>query len=145
MGLFLWVVSLVLSIKIMKIKTILCFFVGALLICSCTNKTNSENQITIKINSIDVKTKQLRVNMFDTVDVRMTKLGFPIQKYVKVAEYITDYTGSVEIKCDSNEEYRFMISGPNVYGSANFTKAFTKEKLKDGQVVNIEVVTLENL
>lgn len=95
-------------------KTILCFLVGALLICSCTNKTYSENQITLKINSIDVKTKQLRVNMFDTLDVRMTKFGFPIQKYVKVAEYITDSTGSVEIKCDSNEEYRFMISGPNV-------------------------------
>ena len=128
----------------MKMKTILCFFVGALLICSCTNKTNSENQITIKINSIDVKTKQLRVNMFDTVDVRMTKFGFPTQKYVKVAEYITDSTGSVEIKCDSNEEYRFMISGANIYGSANFTKAFSKEKLKDGQEVNIEVISLDN-
>lgn len=125
-------------------KKIICISVVAMLISSCTNKTNSENQITIKINSIDVKTKQLRVNMFDTLDVRMTKSGFPTQKYVKVAEYITDSTGSVEIKCDSNEEYRFMISGPNVYGSANFTKPFTKEKLKDGQVVNIEVVTLDN-
>ena len=47
-----------------------------MLIYSCTNKTNCENQITIKINSIDVKTKQLRVNMFDTVDVRITKSGF---------------------------------------------------------------------
>ena len=57
-----------LSNKIMK-KKIICISVVAMLISSCTNKTNSENQITIKINSIDVKTKQLRVNMFDTLDV----------------------------------------------------------------------------
>ena len=125
-------------------KIILCFFVGALLISGCTDKTNSENQITIKINSIDAKTKQLRVNMFDAIDVRMTKFGFPTQKYVKVAEYITDSAGTVDVKVDSNEEYRFMISGTNGYGSANFTKAFSKEKLKDGQEVNIEVISLDN-
>ena len=128
----------------MKMKTILCFFVAALLIFGCTKNTNSENQITIKINSIDAITKRLRVNMFDTIDFRMTKFGFPTQKYVNVAEYITDSTGSVYIKVDLNEEYRFMISGTNGYGSANFTKAFSKEKLKDGQEVNIEVISLDN-
>lgn len=129
---------------ILKMKIIVCISVVALLIFSCTKKTNLENQITIKINSIDGKTKQRRVNMFDTIEVRITEFGIPMQKYVKVAEYITDSTGSVKIKVNSTEEYRFMISGPNIYGSANFTEAFTKEKLKDGQEVNIEVISLEN-
>jgi len=115
-----------------------------MLISSCTNKGNLDNQISLKINSIDSKTKQRRVNMFDPIDVRMTKFGILTQEYVKVAEYITDSNGSVEIKVDSNEEYRFMISGANIYGSANFTKAFSKEKLKDGQEVNIEVISLDN-
>jgi hypothetical protein len=125
-------------------KKIICISVVAMLISSCTNKGNLHNQITIKINSIDSKTKQRRVNMFDPIDVRMTKFGILTQEYIKVAEYIMDSTGSVEIKVDSNEEYRFMISGANIYGSSNFTKAFSKEKLKDGQEVNIEVISLDN-
>lgn len=113
-----------------------------MLVSSCT-KNNLDNQITIKINSIDGKTKQPRVNKFDTIDVRITKFGFPTRKYVKIAEYITNSTGSVEIKVDSIEEYRFIIRGTNIYGSANFTKGFSKEKLKEAQEVNIEVISLE--
>ena len=129
------------QLDILKMKTITCISVITLLIFSCTKKTNLENQITIKINSIDSKTKQLRVNKFDVIEVRITEFGFPMQKYVKVAEYKTDSNGSVKIKVDSTEEYIFMIGGPNIYGSAEFTEAFTKEKLKDGQEVNIEVIS----
>lgn len=130
--------------NILKAKIMLYVFITLMLISSCTKKDNLENQITIKINSIDEKTKKRRVNLFDTIDVRITEFGVPMEKYVKVAEYITDSNGSVRIKVDSTKEYRFMIGGSNIYGSANFTKAFTKEKLKDGQEVNIEVISLDN-
>ncbi len=114
------------------------------LISSCKNENDLENQITIKINSIDSKTKQRRVNMFDTIDVRMAKFGFPMRRFVKVAEYIIDSTGSVKIKIDSTKGYSFFLSGLNVYGSENFDEAFTKEKLKNGQEVNIEAISFEN-
>lgn len=129
---------------VLKTRTMVFIFKIALLISSFTKNNNLENQITVKINSIDNETKQPRVKMFETIDVRISEFVFPMRKYVKVAEYITDSTGSVKIKIDSAEEYRFMISRPNVYGSANFIEAFSKEKLKDGQEVNIEVIFLEN-
>lgn len=57
------------------------------LISSCKKGNDLENQITIKITSIDSKTKQRRVNMFDTVEVREEGFGFikktfPVKKYI---------------------------------------------------------------
>ena len=123
--------------KILKIKIVLCVFI----IFSCNKNTNLENKINIKINSIDSETKQLRVNTFDVIEVRVESFGYLMKTYEKVDEYTTDSTGSVKIDIDGSKQYRFMISGPNGFGSANFTEAFTKEKLKDGQEVNIEVTS----
>ncbi|CCG52344.1 Hypothetical protein KQS_01760 [Flavobacterium indicum GPTSA100-9 = DSM 17447] len=114
------------------------------MILSCNKNTNLENKITIKVNSIDSDSKQLRVNTFDVIEVRAEGFGYLMKTYEKVGEYTTDSSGSVKIEIDGSKQYRFMISGPNGYGSANFTEAFTKEKLKDGQEVNIEVITHEN-
>lgn len=126
--------------KILKMSIVLCVLLVAMLISSCKGKSDLENQITIIINSIDNKTKQNRVNMFDTIDVRIAEFGIPTRKYVKVAEYITDSTGSVRVKLDKNEEYHFILGGKNIYGSTEFSKG----ELKDGQEVNIEVISLEN-
>lgn len=125
-------------------KTLVLFSISFFLFFNCINKSSIENQIKIKINSIDNKTKKPRVNKFDNIEVRVTEFGFPTKKFVKIAEYTTDSTGSVVFNVDSEEEYRFLISGPNIYGSSSFTTAFTKDKLKDGQEVNIEVISLDN-
>lgn len=129
----------ILNTKILAYISVLFF-----LITSCKKENDLEHQITIKINSIDSKTKQRRVNFFDTVEVRKERFGFLTKTFPVEKIYIMDSMGSVKIKVDSTEGYRFMISGPNIYGSANFTEAFTKEKLKDGQEVSIEVISLEN-
>lgn len=126
---------------IFKMKVIICFSVVTLLTFSCTKKTGVlENQITIKLNSIDYETKQPRINIFDTIDVRIAKFGFPMRKFVKVSEYITDSTGSVKVKLDQNEEYHFILGGKKIYGATEFSKG----ELKDGQEVNIEVISTEN-
>ena len=126
--------------KILKAKIVVCAFVIALSISNCTKKTDLENQITVKINSIDSETKQRRVNAFDTVEVRIEGIGYLMKTFSKVGEYIIDSTGSVKIKIDCTEGYTFTVFGPNLYGSERFTK---KEKLKDGQEINIQVIHLE--
>lgn len=123
--------------KILKIKIVLYF----IMILSCSRKTNLDDKITIKINSIDKETKRPRVNTFDVVEVRVESFGYLMKTYEKIDEYTTDSAGSVKIEIDGSKQYRFMISGPNGYGTANFTDAFTKEKLKEGQEVNIEVIS----
>lgn len=130
--------------NVIKIKSATFSILLLVLFATCNKKSDFENQITIELNSIDGKTKQNRVNKFDTIEVRKTKFGIFSHRYVKVEEYVTNSEGSVKIKVDSTQEYRFLIRGPYIYGSANFTKAFTKEKLKDGQEVNLEVISLEN-
>ena len=124
-------------------KILACVFMLALSISNCTKKTDLENQINVKINSIDGETKKRRVGAFDTVEVRMEGIGYLMKTFSKVGEYVTDSTGSVKIKVDCTKGYRFMVSGSNVYGSESFAKAFTNEKLKDCQELNIEVISLE--
>lgn len=126
--------------NIFKMRVIICISLVTLLSSSCTKKTSVENQITIKINSIDSKTKRNRINAFDTIDVRIAEFGFPMRKYVKEAEYVTDSTGSVKVKLDQNKEYHFILGGKNIYGAVEFSEG----ELKDAQEVNIEVVSTEN-
>jgi len=128
------------QLKIHKMNTILCVFLITMLTVRCAKKTNLENQITITINSIDSKTKLPRVNAFDTIDVRIAEFAIPTRKYVKVAEYITDSTGSIKVKLDCDEEYHFILRGTYIYGATEFSNG----ELKDGQEINIEVVSLEN-
>lgn len=130
--------------NVLKIIRTTCVIFLFGLFVKCNKKSDFENQITIKLNSIDSETKQRRENKFDTIKVNITRPGSFTYRYVKIAEYITNSGGSVKIKVDSTEEYRFSIRGPYVYGTANFTDAFTKEKLKDGQEVNIEVFPIGN-
>ena len=104
----------------------------------CTKKTDLENQITIKINSIDSETKKPRVNTFDTIHVRIAKFGFPMRKYVKIRQLVTDSNGSIIAKFYKNEEYHFIIGGKLIYGA---TEIYEKD-LKDYQEVDIEVISL---
>jgi len=127
------------QIKILKMKIVLCIIM-ALLLSNCTKKSDLENQITIKINLIDSKTKEPRADVFDTIDVRMQGIGYLMKTFNKVGEYVTDSTGSVKIKVDRTEEYYFIVEEPNIYGSIDFTKG----ELKNDQEVNIEVMSLEN-
>jgi len=113
------------------------------LIAGCNEKKDSENQITITVRSVDSKTKNPRINMFDTIVIRKEGIGYLTKTYTKVGEYITDSTGSVKIKVDRNEGYIFLLSRMGVYGSENFAEAFTKEKLKDGQIVNIKAIPID--
>ncbi len=120
---------------------LICVFISALLFFNCNKKSDS---ITITIHSIDSKTKLPRLKTFDTIEVRKEGFGFIKKTFKKVAEYTTDSTGSVKIMLDGTEGYNFMLRGPNIYGSAKFSEAFTKEKLKDGQEVSIEVISLDD-
>jgi len=130
--------------NVLKIKRTIFAILLLVLFTTCNKKSDFKYQITIELNCIDSKTKQHRVNKFDTIEVRKTKFNIFTQRYVKVEEYVTNSEGSVKIKVDSTQEYRFLIRGPYVYGTANFTEAFTKERLKDGQKVNIEAISIEN-
>ncbi|REG96039.1 hypothetical protein C8P67_11111 [Flavobacterium aquicola] len=129
--------------KISKMKIVISISIIALLISNCGRKTDLENQITITITSVDSKTKQRRINTFDTIEVRKEGMGYLMRTYPKVGEYITDSMGSVKIKIDSTDGYRFMLNKKGFYGSESFAEPFTKEKLKDGQEINIEAISLE--
>lgn len=130
--------------NIIKIKNVIGISFLLMLIICCNKNSSQENQITIKITLINKDTKQPRINSFDTIEVRKEGIGLLTKSFNKVAEYITDSTGSIRIKVNRNEGYKFMLSRKGFYGSENFSEAFTKEKLKDGQEVNIEVFSIEN-
>lgn len=130
--------------NILRVKIVVCMSILVMLISSCIRKNESENQITIKINVIDSKTKQRRINKFDTIVIRKEGTGYLTKTFDKIGEYVTDSSGSVEIKVDSTKGYMFLLSRKKYYGSETFVEAFTKEKLRDGQEVNIEAILIEN-
>ncbi|OCB75401.1 hypothetical protein [Flavobacterium crassostreae] len=103
-------------------------------------KDDSKNQITITINSVDKETKQRRVNKFDTVVVRKEGIGYLMKTFDKVGQYVTDSTGSVKIRIDSSKICDISVSGLNVLGGDMYNPGY----LKDGQEVNIEVISIEN-
>lgn len=127
------------KLNFLKMKIIFWSLITALLFINCDRKTDLDNQITIKVNSIDSKTKQPRRNLFDTIDVRIESIGFPMKQFPKIAEYVTDCSGSVKIKIDRTENYILLLGAPYVYGSEDIIG----EKLKDGQEVTIKVIHLE--
>ena len=122
------------QLGILKMKNILFLSSIAILGFSCKGKSDLDNQITIKINSIDSKTKQYRVDASDTIVVKMVKFGYLKKNFVTVGEYITNAKGFVNIKLDSSEEYHISLYGTNVFGWANFKE----NDLKNGQEINIE-------
>jgi hypothetical protein len=107
---------------------------------SCNKKTNLKNQITIKVNSIDSKTKQRRVNFFDTVEVRKESFGFLTKSFPVEKKYVMDSMGSVKIKIDSTKLYKIFVLGFKAFGPEMYYPGY----LKEGQEVNIEVISLEN-
>ncbi len=121
--------------NILKAKIAMCIFI-AHLILSCNSKTDLENQITIKINSVDSATKQPRVNAFDSIEVRKEGIGYLMKTFDTVGKYMTDSTGSVKIKINRNEKYQIRLYGIHVYSGEDFVEG----ELKDGQEINIEVV-----
>jgi len=112
----------------------------ALLLLSCDKKTDLESQIIIKVNSVDQQTKQLRVNMFDTVIIKEEGNGYLTKTFSKVGEYTTESTGVVKVKIDPSRICDISVSGLNIYGGDMYYPGH----LKDGQVINIEVKTLNN-
>ena len=109
------------------------------LIAGCNEKKDSENQITITIRPIDSKTKHPRINMFDTIVIRKEGVGYLTKTFNKVGEYITDSTGSVKIKVDSTKIYDISVFGLNGSGG----KIYYPGNLKNGQVVNIEAIPID--
>ncbi len=126
--------------NILNTKILVSISVMVFLITSCKNKNDLENQITIKINSIDSKTKQLRVNFFDTVEVRKEGFGFIKKTFPVEKIYIMDSMGSVKIKIDTTKIYDISVSGLEVLGGDMYFPGH----LKEGQEVNIEVRSYEN-
>jgi hypothetical protein len=126
--------------KILKMSIVLCVSLVAILNSNCKGKSDLEGQITITINSIDKETKQRRINKFDTVVVRKEGIGYLTKTFDKIGEYVTDSTGSVKIKIDSSKICDISVSGLNVLGGDMYYPGY----LKDGQEVNIGVISLEN-
>jgi len=112
----------------------------ALLLLSCNKKTDLDKQITIKVNLVDQETKQSRVNMFDTVLIKEERNGYLTKTFSQVGEYTTDSTGVVKVKIDPSRICDISVSGLNIYGGDMYYPGH----LKDGQVINIEVRSLNN-
>lgn len=111
---------------------------------NCIGKNNSENQITIKVNVIDSETNKPRLNLQDTIEVRKEEFSHLIRTYNKVGEYITDSLGSVKVTIDYNKGYKFILVRRGFYGSESFAEPFTKDRLKDGQEINIKAIPIEH-
>ena len=126
--------------KTLKIKNALLIFFIATLTSTCKGNSDLENQIIIKVNSIDRKTRQFRINVFDTIEVRKEGIGYLMKTFDKVGEYVTDTSGSFKIKIDKTNNYKFLLNRRNYFGS----ETFVGELLKNGQEVNIEVFSIEN-
>jgi hypothetical protein len=125
---------------ILKTIKMVCFFIILFSFLNC-NKSDSENQITITINSIDKETGQRRVNMYDTVEIRKEGIGYLTKTFKKVGEYVTDSTGAVSVKIDSTTQYSISVKGANVLGGYIYYPG----QLKGRQEVDIETVSLENM
>ena len=123
---------------ITKIELIICYSLVLILFVNCKKVSDFENQITITINSIDKKTKQRRINMFDNVVVRKEGIGFLKKTFNKVGEYVTDAKGSVKIQIDASKICDISVSGLNVLGGDMFYPG----NLNDGQEINIEVFSI---
>ncbi len=123
------------TLKSIMLLSVSLFF----LVSGCNRKTSLEDQITITINSVDKKTKQRRINMFDTLEVRKESFGllkktFPIER-----KYVMDSSGSVKIRIDTSKIYDFSVSGIEVLGGDMYYPGY----LKNGQEVNIEVFSID--
>lgn len=127
------------KLNIRKTKIVVCISILALLISNCNRKTDSENEITVKINSIDSKTKKRRVNLFDTVEVRKERFGYLTKTFPVEKKYIMDSTGSVKIKIDTTKLYKVFVLGFKAFGP----EMYYPGHLKDGQEINIEVISFE--
>ncbi len=121
--------------KIHKVGVIFFVLFFLLLFANCTLKGDMDNQITIKINSIDEKSKKRRINMFDTVEVRKEGFGWLMKTFNVVGVYKTDSTGSVKIKIDSTKISEIHILGLHEFG----IDMYYPGHLKNNQEVDIEV------
>ena len=121
--------------KIHRIKSALFIFFILSLISNCKGKSELENQITVKINSIDRKTKENRINVFDTIEIRKEGVGYLMKTFDKVGEFVTDSSGSFKIKIDKTNNYLFLLKRRNYVGS----ETVIGESLKNNQEVSIEV------
>lgn len=111
---------------------------------SCKEKNDLESQITIKMTTIDYKTKQPRTGTFDTVEIMKEKARYLMKNFTKIEECVTDSTGSFKVKINPDTGYKFILRKKGFYGSESFGRSFSKEQLKDGQEINIQVMHLEN-
>jgi len=102
-------------------------------------KADVEDQITIKINSIDKETKRIRVNKFDTVIIKKEGKGYLMKTFNAIGKYATDSTGAVTVKIDPSKIYDISITGIEVLGG----EIIYPENFKsDQQELDIEVIHL---
>lgn len=127
------------QLGILKNKIILYISFVALLTLNCSRKSDVKGQITIKIKAVDSKTKQLRINSLDTIDIKVIKFGYLMKEFITIGEYIIDSSGSVKVKLDPKEEYHISLYGTDVFGWADFNE----NELKAGQEVTIEALPSE--
>ena len=121
----------------LKMNIFLFIWMLTILNSSCKRENDLENQIIVKVNSIDSKTKRHRTDSFDTIVIKMIKFGYLKKNFVQVGEYIMDSKGSVKIKLDTTKEYHISLYGRNIFGWVNLKV----NDLKKGQEINIESST----
>ena len=120
-------------------KIMICFSI-IIIFLNCDKKSNLENQITITINSIDKATKHRRNNIFDKVIIRKEGGGFLKKNFKIIGEYVTDSSGLVKVKIDPTKICDISVLGLNAAGGDMYYPGH----LKDGQEVNIEVISYKN-
>lgn len=114
-----------------KIKINIYFLLLVLLSSNCKNNSSLDNKINVTIKSKDSKTKKVRKNKSDTIQIRMVKFGFLKKNFVTVGEYVTDSLGTVKVKLNPTEKYHISLYGKNVFGWADFNE----NVLEDGQTI----------
>ncbi|WP_290840263.1 hypothetical protein [Flavobacterium sp.] len=125
--------------KLFKTQIIFGISIIVLFLSNCDRKPNSEDRITITVNSIERETEKPRKNAFDTIELRIESFGFPKKEFPMIAQYITDSLGSVKIKIDRTEKYILILRAPYIYGGEDLIG----EELKDGQTVTIDAIHLD--
>src|SRR4051812_28834766 len=98
-----------------KLKSSLLTIIIGIIILSCNRSSNLENEITIKINSVNLKDKRPRINIFDTIEIRKEGVGYLMRTFDKVGEFTTDSTGSAKIKIDKTEDYKILLRRRNYF------------------------------
>lgn len=119
------------------VKTIFFLLIGMLVYTLLNEflKNRDANYINIKINAIDKRTNQLRVNKFDSVIIETEGLGYWVKTFKVTGRYKIDSTGFIKIKINSKKINFINLYGDSVMG----TDYYSACKLKENQVIDVLV------